>query len=128
MRSTGIPRRFVQHAKDLQRAGMSIVEGGKKQDQNAMSEKAVEKVTTAVDKIAGLGEKAEKIAGHVDQTLSEVDETLEIVQDMSAQLRRAGAALRGKLGVQTNRPPQPTTIFGVNIDAGTGGKSSKDGR
>lgn len=123
----GIPRRFTQHIKDLQRAGMDIVTKAPT-GQNEMSEKSVEKVTGAVDKITGLGEKAEKVAGHVDQTIAEVDETLEIVQDMSAQLRRAGAALRGKLGVQTNRPPRiDTDSKGFGQIAGSGGGSASKG-
>lgn len=107
MQSFGVPRRFTQYAKDLQRAGMNIVPEPRKGEQgyDPMSDKAVEKVTTAAEKLDGLGDKAERVANHLDATIAEVDETLNIAQDMSSSLRRVGANLRARLGVQTNRPP-----------------------
>jgi|ERR1044072_7750075 hypothetical protein len=123
MRSLGIPRRFAQYAKDLQRAGMNIVVEAKQESigSDAMSEKAVEKVTDVVDKVDGIGAKAEKVATHFGETLDELDETLDIAQDMSNSLRRVGSTLRGKLGIQTNRPPAKG-LPAVNPAQETGGK------
>lgn len=74
--------------------------------------KQVEKVTESFSKIGQLGEKAERIAAHLEESVAGVDEALDIAQEQSQSLRNTGAALRGLLGVQTNRPPATAKIAG----------------
>lgn len=109
-----LPARFIPIVKELERSGMTVVPIGRKN----VSDKAVDKVITAADKIEGLGEKAERVAAHLEQSISETDDTLEVAQEFSNRIRSAGAALKGKLGTQTNAHPPGKAKAG---DSGTGG-------